>query len=375
MLRKMNQIKIKTKIKIAKFKENFKNYFLREEKSIKNLIKFLRKLYVFTYGFDELYLGTTNSKRLKISKIICILSWLVTLEHLLLVISDDLWSIVDGQFLPEHFRLFMAMLLIILFLVASIKTDCLLSEMNYKLDKTPFKVFYFLMMNSNHRLNGKNYKKLSILSRTIEIFMLDYAVPIFTLLFSTVFISITISSEKVAWILQSILTIGSLQNAIFLLTSDCCVIYIYFTYYKFRFDQINERIFKLINVSLIEEMIHLREERRLIQLMNKHNNLSIEIHRFNLSIRRSAAVMFITFCLIKIISLYLMMHTKSSLFEILFQNLFVVFLICTFGISILYSMQIKSAHQSHKLIHSIICKYEMRLSLKLKVIKTSLKIN
>ena len=375
MLRKMNQIKIKIKNKMAKFKQNFKDYFLREEKSIKNLIKFLRKFYVFTYGFDELYLGTTNSKRLKVNKIITILSWLVTLEHLLLVILDDLWSIVDGQFLPEHFRIFMVMLLIILFLVASIKTDCLLSEINYRLDKTPFKVFYFLMINSNHGLNRKNRKKLAILSRIIQIFMLDYAVPIFTLLISTIFISITILSQKVAWILQSILTIGFIQNAIFVLTSDCCLVYIYFTYYKFKFDQFHTKIFKLINVNLIEEMINLRKERKLIRLINQHNRLSIEIHRFNLSIRRCAAVMFVAFCLIKIISLYLVEHTTNSLYEILFQNIFFVFLICTFGLSILYSIQIKSAHQSYKLIYSIICKYKMRLSLKLKVIKTPLKFN
>ena len=371
----MNQIKIKTKNKIVKFRKKIKNYFLREEESIKNLIKFLRKFYVFTYGFDELYLGTTNSRRLKINKIICILSWLVTLEHLLLVISDDLWSFVDGQFLPKHFRVFMTMLFIILFLVASIKTDCLLSEMNYQSDKTPFKVFYFLMMNSNHGLNRKNRKKLAILSRMIEIFMLDYAVPTFTLLICTIFIRITILSQKIPWILQSILTIGFVQNGIFVLTSDCCMVYIYFTYYKFRFDQINERLFKLTNVNLIEEMISLTEGRRLTRLIIQHNRLSIEIDRFNLSIRRSAAVMFVTFCLIKIISLYLMMHTTNFLFKILFENIFVVFLICTFGISILYSIQIQSAHQSYKLIHSIICKYQMRLSLKLKVIKIPLKIN
>ena len=89
-----------------------------------------------------------------------------------------------------------------MFLTAVISTDLLLCEINYNLN--PFKVIYYLMKdftNSQlHKFNDKNYKKLAILSRIIQILFID-CIPILTLIpFSLFIIKIDILPGKIFWI-------------------------------------------------------------------------------------------------------------------------------------------------------------------------------
>ena len=289
--------------KIQKIKQRINEYFLIQ-KSMNNLILFAKRFYLCSIGFDEIYLGNKNSKRFKITILTCILIWIITLYHLLLLISDYLWSTIDGPFLPEHFRTFMLYFVILFFYASILKTCFFLSEITHQTTKSPFKIFYFLMNNlkSKHELNEKNYKKLALISRLIQIIILNYGSPMCLILPLLIFAKITISSQfKIAWIIH------------------------------------------------------------------KHNELSIEIHNMNLCIRIVAAAFFVSMAFIRIISLYLIMNLKNNLIIFLMENIFILTLIFCFALTYLLSKQIKSAHLSYKFIQKICCKYKMKIKLKLKV--------
>lgn len=66
-------------------------------------------------------------------------------------------------------------------MVALIKVDILLGEVNYNLN--PFKVFHFLAydLKSKHKLTDDNYKKLAILSKMVQTGLMNYAGPMIAL--------------------------------------------------------------------------------------------------------------------------------------------------------------------------------------------------
>ena len=76
---------------------------------------------------------------------------------------------------------------------------------------------------------------------------------------------------------------------------------------------------------------------------------------------------FIVLSLIDIISLCIMIKSKFLLMKILMAIVFVLYLVFGFALSYLFSLQIKSAHQSYQLTNSIISRCKMRLTLKFKV--------
>ena len=77
---------------------------------------------------------------------------------------------------------------------------------------------------------------------------------------------------------------------------------------------------------------------------------------------------FISFSFMKVISLFMILvNFNDDLMNILTLNIFILEYIFGWGMSYLFSQQIKSTHKSYKSIHSIVCNYKMRLTLKLKV--------
>ena len=102
-------------------------------------------------------------------------------------------------------------------------------------------------------------------------------------------------------------------------------------------------------------------------MIKEHNLAEIEIHSMNLIMKRTAAALFITLSLVKIITLYLIMNIQHKLFKLMIENIFVVFLTFGFGVSILISLQIRSAHKCYKIVYPIVCRGKMRLSFRFKV--------
>ena len=360
----MNSIRNKIYIKIRKIKQRINEYFLMK-KSVNNIIMFAKRFYLCSVGYDDIYLGNKNLKRFKITILTCIVIWIITLYHLLLMISDDLWSTIDGPFLPEHFRIFMSFFVILFFYASILKTGFFLSEITHQTTKSPFKIFYFLMNNfkSKHKLNEKNYKKLALISRFIQIILLNYGAPICLILPILIFGEITISSElRISWIFHSILITAQFSYLVITIIIAYCVVFTYFSYFIMRFNQINHKI-KQISIGKINKT----KEMQLNQLNHEHNELSIEIHHMNLCLRVAAAAFFVSMAFVKIISLYLMMNLKNNLMVFLMRNLFMLLLIFVFALTYLLSMQIKSAHQSYKLIQTICCKHKMKIKFQLKV--------
>ena len=366
----MNKIKV-SKIKIY-FKTNVKkitkkiNDCFSMKNSINNLNKFVKKFYLCSIGFDEIYFGMKNSKRFVITILSCIMIWMATLYHLLLIVSDDLWSTIDGPFLPENFRIFMLIFSVFFLFASVVKTQFLITEINYPSAKSPFKIFYFLMVDlkTKHKLNEINYKKLSFISRMIQIIMIDYEAPICLIFVILICIKILVSSEfEFKWFFHSVLIFSTFGFMGFTLSIIYCCVIIYFLYYKLKFDQINNR-FKQLSFGKI---ITKAKEKQIIQLIHEHNQISIEIHRMNLSFRLSTAVLFIAFAKSKIISMYLIVNSKHNLIIFLMGNLFFIFFFLGSALSYLFSKQINSSRQSYKFIQTIFCKYKMKFKFQLKV--------
>ena len=353
------------RIKIINLKLKIHDYFLIE-KSMNQMMKIAVKYFLISISLNDIYYGNKNPKQFKKCVLTCILIWLMTLSLISFVLSDDMYSLIDSPFLPRHFRTLLSLLSISSIMLLTAKTDLLLGEIKSNLDQ--FKIFYYLINNikSKHKLSKQNYKKISIFSRILQICLMDYAIRFGIIFGSLIFIKIAIQSKNL--VLQLYLIILGIPMIIicaFAGASLFFIFYILFYYYKLIFDQINNRFVRFRNRK--SSVINKTTEIELIKLIKQHNLVSIEMNEINLLFRRTAAFIFIVFSFIKIISLYLMMHSNDIIFTIILVNVVVLFLIFGLGLSCLFSLQIKSAHQSYQTIHSIICKYKMRFYLKIKV--------
>ena len=365
---KFKKIKNYFVIFINRIKKSLKDSLIFES-SLNHLEKLLKRFYVTSIGFEEINFGRKNFKRFKFCVLACIFLWIITLRLLLLILSNHFYSIhIINEFLPNHFKTFHLLIVLCIIIVSLIRTEFLISEIETNLG--PFKVFYFLKNNikRKHKLSDYNYKLLGILSRLITICLIDYGSTFISVIAISFASTIAILSKQIFWILEATLMIPLYSLSTFT-TSAICIIFIIFFYYKFRFEQINEQIISALPKGN-RKIINFRLEKLMINLIDEHNNLSIEMNKLNLAMRRLTAIMFILMALIKIIILYLIINIKNGgLIIIHLANLFIIFFLFGFGFTFLFTLQIKSAHKSYKLIHSIVCNYKMRLSFRLKVIQ------
>ena len=279
-------------------------------------------------------------------------------------------SISDG-----NLKLMLILAAIILFLIAVFRTDNLLGEINYNLN--PYKVIYYLMndVKQLHKLNEKNYKKLAILSRSIQILFMDCGNILLVIAITLFMVKIAILSGiiyeiRYNWgiVISVLIFITSATTA----SSLICLYIILFFYYTMIFGQINDEIKLISNEKSTffkrrKMLINKTKHRKLISLTNDHNLAAIEIHKINLIARRSIGCFYVSFAMMKIISLYLLVNFNEffiQLFLIVFNCVVIIF---GFGGSYFLTLQIKSAHQPLKTVYSIVCKYKMNLRLKLKM--------
>ena len=358
-----------SKQKIIKLKERLTwkvNDYFRFDKSLLYLMKTLKKLYVFSIGFDDMYYGYKNPRRFRVCVFQCVYMWVVSLLQLALIASDSIWIRFNGSFLPDDFRAVHLLGVMLFLMISGIKTDILLGEKNYNFGS--FKVFHYLMNNVKykHKLNDLNYRKLAVLSRIIQSFLLHYAGPTIAIVSGITIAGIGIMSNHIFWYIQASLLIPLYLVVAATIAPYTCIIYMILAYYKLLFDQMNKLI-AFVKPNDRRKVITEWKEVKLTRLMSEHNLASVEIHSINLILRRTAALLFLFASLIKIISLYLVINTKNDWMRMLIINIFVVFFTFGFGMTFMFSLQIKSAHKSLKIVHSMICKYRMRLSFKLKV--------
>ena len=363
---------IKNKFSIIKFKVI--EYFLLKN-SLDHLSNIIKKFYIWTIGFDDIYYENKNSKRLKMSILICIIFWLVGFYLLSIGVCDYIISLMAiTLFSSGQLKQLMILCASITFTIAMFKIDWLFGELNYNL--SPFKILYYLINDwkQKHELNDKNYKKLAILSRIIQTILIDFEAIIVVIVTHLFFIFLaSLSSNSSFWMIFFILTIPIIIMIPPTINATICLYIIVFNYYKMIFDQINKQFHLICNTK--SKLFHGRQriiinktkQRQLISLIDQHNQAAIQIEKINLIIRRSLASAFVNISIIKIISLYLSVQFNQFITKCLLAFIIIVTLTFSSGACYMFTLQIKSAHQPLKSIYSIVCKYKLNLRVKLKV--------
>ena len=103
-------------------------------------------------------------------------------------------------------------------------------------------------------------------------------------------------------------------------------------------------------------------------MIEEYKIVSNEIDKLNLMLRQSAGVMTLSVSTGRIIILLKVIYFNGNFFvSLLLLVEFCLLFFFGFGLTYLFSRQIKSAHQSYKLIYSILSRSKMRLQFKLKV--------
>ena len=153
--------------------------------------------------------------------------------------------------------------------------------------------------------------------------------------------------------------------------SGSITLFILIIYFKLRFDQINVNIKSLIPNGRV---ISRSRGRQLIRLIDEHNSVAIQVHQANLVCRRFFAAVFIYLALVKIIPLYyLLLKTSDFMQNVMAIYFLIIVMLMGYVMTFMLTQQIKSAHQSLRLIYSVVCRYKMEFRLRLKV-KLHLKI-
>ena len=192
---------------------------------------------------------------------ICFIIFIVNL--FLFSLSSYHYSKLKLKCLPDQMPMMIFLVGFISIWISTIKIDLIISEMKNNL--SPIKVFYSLIHNSGmtHKLTDSHYRQLAIASRVIEFVCLEVGMPIHQLIAFSLCIIISLITGKTIWICQTIVAIPAIFAAATTLAVWMCIVFVLFSYYKFRFDQINQQIELII---LSGKVISKRRQTQLIVL-------------------------------------------------------------------------------------------------------------
>ena len=213
------------------------------KRSIQHLIDASIHFYLIPMEINGIINGIRNTKRFLMSIVNLIyFIFSITLNIFLFATSNNLYSLLKFSLMPDQTREFIFVFGFASLWIFPIKIDLIFGEISSKLSS--FKIFYYLINNlkSKHELTDANFNRLAILSRIIQMILLDVGMVIIILLNMTIITFIAISTQKFVWILQSILLIPGIFNGGISISLWMCIVFVIFIYYKFRFDQINKKI-------------------------------------------------------------------------------------------------------------------------------------
>ena len=346
--------------------QRFKKY-LSMERSLGHLMKVANNSYFISIGIDEINDGIMNPNQFQITTWHLIYYGIFTFIINLFAASNYFYLLLMDGILPKQFRLIIILVGNGFTLFLAQKIDMFFGEIKFNL--SPFKVFYYLINNlkSEHKLTDLNYKRFAILSWITVAVVLDFCAPIGYSCLVIMSFLIAVFSQKLIWILFSLNFIPSIIIGATAFMTWMSIVLLLISYYKLRFDQIHSSIVSIVSNGKWN-VINRRREKQLINLIDEHNKLSNEIHRINLMLRKSAAVLLVILSVNRIIAFYLLINFNNNIFLeiLLFMTLFLI-INFGFGLTFLFSRQIKSAHQSYKLIYLLLCRFKMRLHFRFKV--------
>ena len=131
-------------------------------------------------------------------------------------------------------------------------------------------------------------------------------------------------------------------------------------YYIMRFSQISTQLHPFHKVRRISPQA-------LNQTINEHNELSLSIHKLNSILSKSFGSLFIISAFVVDLLIYLLIHTKSLYYKILFLYWFAVAFGAILIINVLSIKLSKSAHQSYNLMYSITRRQTLSYRMRFKV--------
>ena len=130
--------------------------------------------------------------------------------------------------------------------------------------------------------------------------------------------------------------------------------FLFLYYYKLIFDQINHQIEVIEKRSY--KTVSLIDQYLLIRLVKKHDLRAQQVKQLNVMVHRSSLMFYVCLASLQTIPLHLFMESEVLIYQIVY----VIYLIDTiafgFGAIFIFSMQINSAHKSHKIIYKILTK-------------------
>ena len=142
--------------------------FIDLSKVIKSAGYLIKKSYFFSVDFTEIYSGHMNIIRYLINWIHFILINCCFLIILTFIVNDNLYSLIDNEFLSKNAKSIFVAALLCLTLTISFRFDVLINEWNHHLKGLKF--IYYLQENLElkHGLTKRNKFKLSLLTKFIE---------------------------------------------------------------------------------------------------------------------------------------------------------------------------------------------------------------
>ena len=222
--------------------------------SISKIESFALNHFIYSTPFNQLFNGKINVKRKKIVMIILGLNWVLIFlifSKMIPVIKDIVpYKVELFSVLKEDKKSYIIMITAYLTTIFYLKTDFLINESSsYMLIDVNL-----LKNGSTNRLNEKNLQKLKVYSefvyRILNIFS-KFAKICFTLFFSIYFFMVLFDNTNIFeiiidCILYAFWIIGIL-HAIDVSYVYTTLITLGVNYLKLRFDQVNEKIFKILN--------------------------------------------------------------------------------------------------------------------------------
>ena len=185
---------------MKKFKEKIKDYFSIKS-SIGHLMDASTGFLLIPMDLDGIINGIRNKLKFRMSivHLICVLLS-ITSNTFLFATSNYLYSLLKLNLMPEYMKPFLLFAAFSSLWFVPIKMDFILGQIKSRL--SPFKIFYYLINNlqSKHKLTNANLNRLAILSRIIQIILLDVGMAIIIILNLAIMSLIAILSRNWIWI-------------------------------------------------------------------------------------------------------------------------------------------------------------------------------
>ena len=346
------------------------NKFVNLPKSVQLISCLFKKFFLTSVDFFQIYHYKFNIIRY----LICVLHFILMnfglLIFLLIAINDSAYNLIDNTLLPTNFRFILLFLLSFLILSICVRLDILINEWTHRL--RVFKVLYHFLGDDKKSigLKEKNYEKLSILLKFIELIFLKGFAPLICFLLVFLFLLIAIKSNNFAFQLLTPLILYLVLMTASTLALIVLLGFLVFYYYKLLFDQINDGFKRIYKSS--SKIVPLKDQMRLIKLIGIHDLKAEEIQQMNQFFRKTLLLLFIFLALVQTIPLHLYIESDQLIYQIIFLVFLLIAMIFGFGVVFVLSMQIRSAHKPSKMIYCVFSRklhhHKINLHFKFKVI-------